>query len=121
MTKKLTKKTRVADQQAEPTPGPWSHGAGIRLYEAPDGTLYRLAFGSRRANESYKDIHVVDHPDAEDIANACLMLWAPNMLALLESLLAYWDHGSPVHAGAELVDEARAIIAGAKGRELLAR
>ncbi len=40
---------------------------------------------------------------------------APDMLEVLTSLMEYWDNGTPVHPGAMIVDEVRAVIAKARG------
>lgn len=37
------------------------------------------------------------------------------LVAVLESLIEFWDNGTPVHPGAEVVQDARAALAKAKG------
>lgn len=53
--------------------------------------------------------------EAEAFANASLISASPDMLAVLADLMEFWDHGTAVHAGAEIVAEARSAIAKAKG------
>jgi hypothetical protein len=42
---------------------------------------------------------------------------APELLAACKALLEFWDIGTPIHAGAEVVADLRAVIAKAEGQE----
>jgi hypothetical protein len=39
------------------------------------------------------------------------------MLEILKEMMEYWDEGTPIHSGAEVVIEARHLIARAEGKK----
>ena len=87
------------------SPGPWtilrSNVTGWRLVMPPDGTLCVAS--------------VNDYGGVPAEANARLIAAATELLDVLQQMMEFWDNGSPVHAGAEIVSEARAAIRKATG------
>lgn len=113
----------MADEKLAFTPGPWTVdgtvalGAyGVWTAEADarnpghDGTGYQVQICSMNPMDRNTPI-----TKDERGANARLISASPDMLAVLTELMEFWDHGTAVHAGAEIVGEARAAIARAKG------
>lgn len=49
-------------------------------------------------------------------ANANLIAAAPDLLEACQQLMEFWDNGTPVHPGAEIVDDVRRAIAKATGQ-----
>lgn len=60
---------------------------------------------------------MINGSDKERLCNARMLAAAPDMLAALQSLMEFWDNGTPVQPSALAVDEARAAIAKATGGE----
>jgi hypothetical protein len=96
------------------TPGPWSVGRSDMGYLAvvppghgstrPDGVLY-LPVPICRVGTGY------GRGEGEALANARLIAVAPELHAVARELLECWDHGTPVHPGAEAVAALRAAVA----------
>jgi hypothetical protein len=100
----------------QPTPGPWS----ITEHNRSDGKgLARSIWPDDRSGRVCGKIADVSRnaivSDNESAANARLIAAAPDMAAVLKSLIEFWDNVTPVHPGAEIVDDARAAIAKSTG------
>jgi hypothetical protein len=98
------------------TPGPWEWWVvgideemmllpkrGQKLHEDAVLTLGWVSCGDGSSGKE---------PSLED---KNLIAAAPELLAALESLMEFWDCGSPVSVGALVINDARAAIAKAKG------
>ena len=79
-------------------PGPWSLSIYNSNIVVSDGYLVC-------------DCSFENSDEAMMNANARLISATPDLLRSLLALMEFWDNGSPVHPGAEVVSEARAAIA----------
>lgn len=93
-------------RETKHTPGPWCHqsqGYDHWIDVPCDAPKMR------------QDICRMTYRNPDGQANARLIAAAPEMLVVLLGLVEYWNNGTPVHAGAEIVSEVRAAIAKALG------
>lgn len=56
-----------------------------------------------------------DSPTREETANGRLIASAPELLGVLVEMMEFWDKGTPVRDGADVVLAARAVLAKAQG------
>lgn len=91
------------------TPGPWKLEAG-RSFVTQSGTFY-LSYGRD------PDSNAANFPNFCELdRNAVLISAAPDLLAALESVIAYEDDAPPPDSyGAEVYAAARAAIVKARG------
>jgi hypothetical protein len=101
--------------KAKHTPGPWRLDAYRDSGRPNPGTIVADNPHGEGAEEVASINWIAGGFHAEQVANARLIAAAPELLEALTALMEFWDSGSPVHPGAEVVSEARAAIAKATG------
>lgn len=87
------------------TPGPWKK----RCYRSQYGAV---GYWNTTPFEVAQDC-----PEQIAQANARLIAAAPELLEALRGLMEYWDNGTAVQPGAEIVTEARTILAKIGGKQ----
>jgi hypothetical protein len=116
--------TKPQTMALEHTPGPWKVERGD-FNPAFGGILAEVKvpskYGAGRSRQfSYDRVAIkaydVQHRNeppafAAGEANARLIAAAPDLLEAALSLLEFWDNGTPVHPGAEVVADLRAAAA----------
>lgn len=84
-----------------------------------DDELKNLGSLADRVHEVTDDIVMLSRKIEESVQNArdCRAGFEPpigatkKLYEALQNLMEFWDAGTPVHPGAEVVDEARAVMA----------
>ena len=107
------------------TPGPWryqcrnSGNIGSKdavTVEADSGHIALIKrIMQENGRNTFGSVVKVRRNLQEVKANACLIAAAPDQNTILKALLEFWDNGTPIHPGAEIVDEVRAVVRKAKG------
>lgn len=102
--------------EAKHTPGPWGNRHFNRAGQIEIHTNTHVM-----CKVLCREIDRCGSVDSDSVheaaANARLIAAAPELLGVLLGLVEYWNNGTPVHAGAEIVSEVRAAIAKATGTE----
>lgn len=83
------------------TPGPWT-------FDRLGGGWGCIIRNGAPAKDTFRIAELAESPQIE--ANARLIAAAPDLLAALQDLMEFWDAGTPVHPGAEVVSQAREAI-----------
>ena len=95
----------ATEQQKKHTPGPWevSSSSGIVKVQGPAD------------KPKYKRREVCRVYSSKE--NAFLLAAAPDLLEVCLAMLEFFDNGTPVQPGAEVVADMRAAVAKAKGQQ----
>lgn len=98
---------KTHDNRRMHTPGPWRQGTGgNQMYVVGDGN-------------STNHVCSVTHNNIESKADLQLIICAPELLDFVESMITLLrNHGSALHGGKQLLDEAIDLVRKARGIKL---